>query len=461
MRSLAGLAFGAALAIGLSLPAGAGAAGIGVSTRADHFNEVPETCSLREAITSANTDTAFGGCIAGSGNDVIRIRPGTYTLDEVGFNENSNTRGDLDVAGSAVLSRVGVGRVTINADSLDRVLEHVGGGTLEIRGIVLTGGLSPAPEDGGAILNSAGDITLSAVTLTGNVSGGDGGGFANVAGATLANSTVGDNSANGDGGGIYGAAASTTTLDNVTVAENAADADADGSGNGGGFSELGGAAFYTFNSLVATNDDYSPAPPDRQPDCSSDDSLFIGYTLIGIRKPSGCKAGDEVALITGDPLLGALADFGGSTLTYALQVNSRAIDAGGTAGPDSCQPSDQRGLRRTLGGVCDLGSYERVLCGGRAVNRVGTAAADVLRGGNAREVFLGLGGNDRIIGAGGGDAACGGGGRDQLIGGDGADALFGETGNDTLLGGAGRDLLRGGPGSDSLLGGPGQDDERQ
>ena len=38
-------------------------------------------CTLRDAITSANTDTATGGCPAGSGADIINLAAGgTYTL---------------------------------------------------------------------------------------------------------------------------------------------------------------------------------------------------------------------------------------------------------------------------------------------------------------------------------------------------------------------------------------------
>ena len=38
------------------------------------------SCSLREAITAANDDAAFGGCSAGSGADTIFLPAGIYTL---------------------------------------------------------------------------------------------------------------------------------------------------------------------------------------------------------------------------------------------------------------------------------------------------------------------------------------------------------------------------------------------
>ena len=48
------------------------AATITVNSTADPGTDDAE-CTLREAITSANTDTAFGGCVTGSGDDVINI----------------------------------------------------------------------------------------------------------------------------------------------------------------------------------------------------------------------------------------------------------------------------------------------------------------------------------------------------------------------------------------------------
>ena len=56
-----------------------------------------------------------------------------------------------------------------------------------------------------------------------------------------------------------------------------------------------------------------------------------------------------------EPLLGALADNGGPTLTHALLTGSPAIDAGNDA---ACPATDQRGVTRPQGAHCDIGSYE-------------------------------------------------------------------------------------------------------
>src|SRR3989344_1698657 len=65
------------------------AANITVNTTADELNSDGD-CSLREAVQSANTDTAVDGCTAGSGTDTIIVPAGTYTLSIPGAGENAN-----------------------------------------------------------------------------------------------------------------------------------------------------------------------------------------------------------------------------------------------------------------------------------------------------------------------------------------------------------------------------------
>lgn len=57
---------------------------------------------------------------------------------------------------------------------------------------------------------------------------------------------------------------------------------------------------------------------------------------------------------TVDPLLGALADNGGPTPTFALPAGSAAIDAGAAG-----EPTDQRGVPRPQGAAPDIGAFER------------------------------------------------------------------------------------------------------
>jgi hypothetical protein len=72
----------------------------------------------------------------------------------------------------------------------------------------------------------------------------------------------------------------------------------------------------------------------------------------------GCPVGSTCAnIITTNPLLGALGNYGGSTQTIPLLPGSSAIDAGNDA---TCAATDQRGVARPqpIGGRCDIGAYE-------------------------------------------------------------------------------------------------------
>ena len=100
-------------------------------------------CSLREAIQSANTDAAFGGCTAGGGSDTIPLATGTYQLAIApDGTPDDNLDGDLDiVAGSAVtISHTGVTPSAISGGGIDRVLNLLSGGNATISSVTIRDG---------------------------------------------------------------------------------------------------------------------------------------------------------------------------------------------------------------------------------------------------------------------------------------------------------------------------------
>ena len=80
----------------------------------------------------------------------------------------------------------------------------------------------------------------------------------------------------------------------------------------------------------------------------------LSYTIV----QGGCPAGSTCThIITTDPLLGTLGNYGGYTQTIPLLAGSSAIDTGNDA---VCPGTDQRGVTRPQGAHCDIGAFEVV-----------------------------------------------------------------------------------------------------
>jgi CSLREA domain-containing protein len=384
-------------------------------------------CSLREAILATNTDTAFGGCPAGSGADTITLAGGTYALSiPVG---TTGDDGDLDVAGPLAIGHGGVTPAVIDAGGIDRVIQVLSTGSLTASGFTIRNGRT---GQAGAGIRNEGALNLANVTVAANTTTASfGGGISNsgVATMSLTNVTVSGNSAESDGGGIDQGVGGVSNLNHVTITDNLTDISGD-TGGGGGIFNAGG-TINLRNTIIARNRDNTSAPIPKSPDCGGAALTSRRTNLIG--DLSGCSfvaAGGGLTNV--NPMLGPLANNGGSTLTHALLAGSPAINAGGA----SAAPSDQRGVPRKSP---DIGAYEFARCGGRVVNRVGTSGEDKLVGTKKADGILGMGGPDILKGHAGKDGLCGGRGRDRLKGGG---------GKDTLIGGKGRDGCKGGPGRD-------------
>jgi hypothetical protein len=81
------------------------------------------------------------------------------------------------------------------------------------------------------------------------------------------------------------------------------------------------------------------------------------------------------------PMLGALANNGGPTLTMALLFGSPAIDAGNTA---LAPATDQRGFPRPAGSAADIGAFEYgSIMPTISVSRSGATGLNILASGNA------------------------------------------------------------------------------
>ncbi|MEL7637431.1 MAG: choice-of-anchor Q domain-containing protein [Anaerolineaceae bacterium] len=251
-----------------------------------------------------------------------------------------------------------------------------------------TGGL------GGGMLNAGGSPKLTDVTFSDNTAA-DGGGMSNVVSSpSLTNVIFSGNSANSDGGGMYNNNSSSPTLSNVTFSGNTASFNGGGMHNynnssptlinvtfSGNTADLGGGMHnYNNSSPTLTNMTFSGNTASlgggiyvnlfcsvtirnsifwgNSIEIDPQGGGYINYSLIEGGCPSSASCDN---IITGNPLLGLLADNGGFTLTHALGEGSPAIDTGD---PSNCPATDQRGYYRPIDGdgngtaTCDMGAYE-------------------------------------------------------------------------------------------------------
>jgi CSLREA domain-containing protein len=162
-------------------------------------------CTLRAAIQEAN---ALPGadrieCLDKLAGTVVLSIPGAG--EDMGATGDLDVRDDLMIDGDCERQRDDiVSPLPVDAAGLDRVL-HVVSGTVTVRNLSLTGGVTGAGEHGGGILNEA-DLTLDSpfVFVRGNAASGNGGGLYNAGVATVTNTVFDANSAaTGSGGDIF------------------------------------------------------------------------------------------------------------------------------------------------------------------------------------------------------------------------------------------------------------------
>ena len=129
---------------------------------------LPDSCSLRAAITTANTNGE---------DDIIYLPAGTYILSGAA-DDNNNLSGDLDIDTANTIAIIGdtPGKTIIDGNGVDRVL-HILNGTVSISGVSIRNGKSRDGEtegekggDGGGIYNG-GTLSLTNCSISNNTGG--------------------------------------------------------------------------------------------------------------------------------------------------------------------------------------------------------------------------------------------------------------------------------------------------
>jgi CSLREA domain-containing protein len=225
------------------------AATITVNSLADDADGTDGECTLREAITSANTDTssgtATGECTAGSGDDVIEVGVmGTVNLTRVlpplsstieiegpgsaQFTVRRNTGGDYRIFRVGSGAEVSLSGMTMTNGKTDDAGGIMNRGTLTVTDSTVSD--NSAQFTGGGIFNDQGTLTVTGSTISDNSSlhGAGGGGIFNHLGTlTITGSTISDNSSVSlAGGGVYNngdvGSERRTTITTSTISDNSA-----------------------------------------------------------------------------------------------------------------------------------------------------------------------------------------------------------------------------------------------
>jgi CSLREA domain-containing protein len=305
-----------------------------VNTLSDASSSGDGVCSLREAISNANTpgtDTTGGDCAVGTGADTINFGvSGTITLGGA----LPPIQNNLTINGSNET-------VTIDGAGSYQVLVVNSGATLDLTSLTIAHG-NAGSGSGGAI-NNSGSLSVANCTFSANSAGIYGGAIANNGSDTITNSTFSGNSAPSSGGVIL-ESGSSGTISDCTFAANS---------SGG---------LYVARPITVSKSILSNAAAD----CTvvSGGSITNGGSNIDDdgscsfgagTGASGQTVGDNV-----NPLLdpAGLQNNGGPVETIGLQAGSPAIDAVPLA---QCSPtSDQRGDPRPAPGhnACDIGAFE-------------------------------------------------------------------------------------------------------
>ncbi len=327
---------------GGSVPTGAGILNFGATAT-----------TLTDMMITSNSST-------GSGAGVYSTTPITLTGVTVSSNTSGGGGGGFYSVGAATL---------LGSHVISNTANNGGGiandGTLLLSNVTLTG--NATVTDYGAAIRNSGAMTLTNVSINNNVAATIGGGIYNDGSSvsTLSDVTISDNTATNGWGGGLGNNGPTINLTNVTVSGNTAKM------WGGGIVSSG--TMSVVNSTIANNR-LSPSP--GHSGINNFISLTLKNTILANNEGGNCasvfsSAGYNLSsdttcnsslFATGDlknvdPLLGSLANNGGTTVTHALLRGSPAIDAGTNVG---CPATDQRGVTRPQVGACDIGAFEFV-----------------------------------------------------------------------------------------------------
>jgi hypothetical protein len=331
----------AAVAAALFLaPAAASAATITPNILTDELNAANANCSLREALSIANTNltTAEPDCPVtngGLGTDTISLGAGSYVLDVAGAGNDTNATGDLDViatGGDLTIDGLAAGTTTIDTDDApvwaDRVLHQVAGtGTtqLVVRDLTVSGGNAGNDDDGGGIRSDAGTLVVQGARVTRNT-GESGAGVSAGGPVSILDSLINVNTNNVNVGGGVGISGGVSPID-ATIDSSVIKGNITTAGSGAGI--FAAAANLTVtDSVIAGND----AGETSEPVHGGGIEVTAGFTAPSVTIRGTTISGNEVLGGTTREGGGVYVDSGAVTLVNSTVSDNKAELAGGSAG---------------------------------------------------------------------------------------------------------------------------------
>jgi len=354
----------------------------------------PSPCSIAFLITAINDANATPAT-----TDTIDLSPGCiYELTAVD-NYTDGTNGLPSIISHIVINgnAATILRSFTSGTPAFRIFHVSNSGMLTLNDLTLSNGLAHSATTGTTSYNAGGGIyTNNRIELYGVVINDNhaklGGGVYNTAanGMTISGSTFQHNGADVEnaigerGGGIYNlssAVISSSTFFNNTATETGGAIENGGSGrlvignstfSGNTTIMLGGSAILNSGEITVmaytTITENTGGTPGAAL-LSGPDTILIRNSIIANNNGGDCSYPPSSTIvwenldsdgtcngftITANPALDPLMNYGGPTLTHALDASSPAVDAA----DGNCGPMDQRGEPRPQGDACDLGAFE-------------------------------------------------------------------------------------------------------
>jgi CSLREA domain-containing protein len=349
--------------------------------------------NVRDCTFGFNTAGSRGGAIANESSDPVRIEDSVLSFNTATFEGGAIhlSSGDYTVyiqdcvlefnqapEGGAVYGSGPGTTLFIRESKLSENDASYGGGVY--LGDVFTNSLvslegseishNQAENDGGGVYLYQGRLSADRTTFESNTAVRDGGGVyigINTNWAEISGSTFYDNFASRDGGGVWNDNNFSLEITNSTFVDNGAH-DQGGGMYDAGFTDLlnctfsgnqaasgggvyAGVSLHIKNTILANSVAGGNCGYLGTPSQNSGNNIDSG-TTCGFGSANGSMSNTN-------PQLDILRWNGGPVRSMALLEGSPAIDGVGWNEPNDCPETDQHGIPRPFGPLCDIGAFEQ------------------------------------------------------------------------------------------------------